>query len=75
MDCHLLIYFCFLIAADLLTSSSMFLVLYIIVFKYSIFNLLLDLDIHVQNLTMKSKRFMVKNFSFWLIKPKMASVE
>ena len=34
--CHLLIFFCSLIVAVLLTSNSMFLVLYIIAFKYRI---------------------------------------
>ena len=47
IGCHLLIYFWFLIVSVLLTSNSMFLVLYIIVFKYSIFNLLLDLELYM----------------------------
>ena len=47
MGCHLLMYFCFLLIAVLLTSDSMFLVLYITVYKYSIFNLPLDLELYV----------------------------
>ena len=46
MGCHLLICFCFLIVAVLLMSDAMFLVLYIIAFKCSIFNLQLDLELH-----------------------------
>ena len=47
IGCHLLIYFWLLIVSVLLTSNSVFLVLYIIVFKYSIINLLLDLELYV----------------------------
>ena len=47
MGCDLLIYFCFLIVAVLLTSKSMFLVLYVIVFEYSIFNLTIDQELYV----------------------------
>ena len=46
-DCHLLIYFCFLILTVLLTFNSRSLVLYIIAFKYSIFNLPLHLELHM----------------------------
>ena len=47
MGCDLLIYFCFLIVAVLLNSKSMFLVLYVIVFEYSIFNLTIDQELYV----------------------------
>ena len=41
------IFFVFFIAAALLTSNSIFLVLCLIVFKYSIFSLPLDLELYV----------------------------